>query len=257
MDNLKDLQKAILKISIRLFKLSNLLSIANKLSPEEKESIEKEYKELSQTLEKLKAEYMRNAKTEDSQKISNTYKRKEKVLEKNEFEEIRDELIKARLRLITLDHILSKDNLSGEEREKKEREYEQVYSRLRALEGLYSEKAEYLERVKENYENLKFSNPEQALKVLEPLFKRAKIDFERVHAEIVDLVGGGDYKELLADALLDRIFFTFGHTKAKRRLRNKIILIILEARLHSEEKGLDKKIEEIIMNRAIIRRQST
>ena len=121
MDNLKDLQKAILKISIRLFKLSNLLSIANKLSPEEKESIEKEYKELSQTLEKLKAEYMRNAKTEDSQKISNTYKRKEKVLEKNEFEEIRDELIKARLRLITLDHILSKDNLSGEEREKKER----------------------------------------------------------------------------------------------------------------------------------------
>lgn len=256
MDDPKDLQKAILKISIRLFKLSNLLSIANKLSPEEKESIEKEYKELSQTLEKLKAEYMKNAKTEDSQKISNTYKRKEKV-EKNEFEEIRDELIKARLRLITLDHILSKDNLSGEEREKKEREYEQVYSRLRALEGLYSEKAEYLERVKENYESLKFSNPEQALKVLEPLFKRAKIDFERVHAEIVDLVGGGDYKELLADALLDRIFFTFGHTEAKRRLRNKIILIILEARLHSEEKGLDKKIEEIIMNRAIIRRQST
>jgi hypothetical protein len=89
------------------------------------------------------------------------------------------------------------------------------------------------------------------------LFKLAKIDFERVHAEIVDLVGGGDYKELLADALLDRIFFTFGHTEAKRRLRNKIILIILEARLHSEEKGLDKKIEEIIMNRAIIRRQST
>ena len=59
---------------------------------------------------------MINAKTEDSLKISTTYKRKEKVLEKNEFEEIRDELIKARLRLITLDHILSKDNLSGEER---------------------------------------------------------------------------------------------------------------------------------------------
>lgn len=39
MDNLKDLQKAILKISIRLFKLSKLLSMADKLSPEEKESI--------------------------------------------------------------------------------------------------------------------------------------------------------------------------------------------------------------------------
>lgn len=252
MENFKDLQKAILKISIRLFKLSKLLSMADKLSPEDKESIEKEYKELSQTLERLKAEYMKNAKRDNDQKEPNTFKK----VEKNEFEEIRDELIKARLRLISLEHILSKDNLSEEEREKKEREYEQAYSRLRRLESLYSEKAEYLDKVKENYESLKFSDPEQALKVLEPLFKRAKIDFEKVHEEIVALVGGGDYKELLADALLDGIFFTFGHTETKRRLRNKIRLIILEARLHSEEKGLDKKIEEIIMNKAVRKRQT-
>lgn len=252
MENFKDLQKAILKISIRLFKLSKLLSMADKLSPEDKESIEKEYKELSQTLERLKAEYMKNAKRDNDQKEPNTFKK----VEKNEFEEIRDELIKARLRLISLEHILSKDNLSEEEREKKEREYEQAYSRLRRLESLYSEKAEYLDKVKENYESLKFSDPEQALKVLEPLFKQAKIDFEKVHEEIVALVGGGDYKELLADALLDGIFFTFGHTEAKRRLRNKIRLIILEARLHSEEKGLDKKIEEIIMNKAVRKRQT-
>ena len=108
--------------------------------------------------------------------------------------------------------------ISSEEREKKEREYEQVYSRLRRLESLYSEKAEYLDKVKENYESLKFSDPEQALKVLEPLFKRAKIDFEKVHEEIVALVGGGDYKELLADALLDGIFFTFGHTEEKESI---------------------------------------
>ena len=78
MDNLKDLLKAILKISIRLFKLSNLLSIANKLSPEEKESIEKEYKELSQTLEKLKAEYMRNAKNGRQPKKYQTHIREKK-----------------------------------------------------------------------------------------------------------------------------------------------------------------------------------
>lgn len=206
-------------------------------------------------MERLKAEYIRNAKTNNNQKESNAYKKREKV-EKNEFEEIRDELMKARLRLISLEHILSKDNLPEEEREKKEREYEQAYSKLRRLEGLYSEKAEYLEKVKENYESLKFSNPEEARKVLEPLFKQAKIDFERVHAEIVALVGGGDYKELLADALLDGIFFTFGYTEAKRRLRDKIRLIILEARLHSEEKGLDKKIEEIIMNKAVKKGQT-
>ncbi|HAV39590.1 MAG TPA: hypothetical protein DCX31_00670 [Aquificaceae bacterium] len=72
MENFKDLQKAILKISIRLFKLSKLLSMADKLSPEDKESIEKEYKELSQTLERLKAEYMKNAKRDNDQKEPNT-----------------------------------------------------------------------------------------------------------------------------------------------------------------------------------------